>query len=392
MPATHTEIAPAHNLALQSAPQGGNLMTLERTVIKKDLGQFDAKIASYPDEVKEDVAFIFSLNQTEFSGQYAMLAHLVREQAKLNYSDQYFYQLLTGRYFRPDPNPDRKGRILGSVDNVKEIAAWLRNWAIFNAEAGGMPFIETPTFKEVLDYFDAKSAPAAVNKFGAIVGSTGTGKSRMLKRIELVRNHGSTRRMEATRGSLARFLMKFGAQFGVPLSAATSERLERINECVTSKRKIIIDNFQKLYDPKKGAVQPVIDYIMELQDDSQATIFLGWVPNFSRTIAEGKDHIFFEQLVGRLGGMDTIYELPEYTPMRDLKAIQERMQIAGGKQALAIMKAWSREPGRQRILFGRLQLAKIAAGTKSKGLTLAQLEAADTREIPASQIDEEDAS
>jgi hypothetical protein len=385
MPTTATQIPETSNSQLIT--KGPNSETAERMVIRKDIGQFDAKIAHYPEEVKEDVAFIYSLNQTEFSGQYAQIANLVRNEGRLNYSDQYFYQVLSGRYFRPDPkNPSRT---LGSIENLKEVAAWLRNWAIFNSEAGGMPFIETPTWQEILDYYDAVSAPETVNKWGAIVGSTGTGKSRMTKRLELVRNHGSTRRIEATRGSLARFLMKLGWAFGVPLSAGSSERMERLADCVNSKRRIIIDNFQKLYDPRKHAIQATIDWLMEFQDDTQCTIFLSWTPIFTRAIGDGQDKAYFEQLVGRLGGLETIYELPEYTPMRDLRAIVERMQIAGGDRSVRILKEWSRLPGRQRILYGRLQKAyRLSRDEKSKCIKLSHLEAAST--IPVPVIADED--
>jgi len=389
MPATQSAPTAESNLALVPE-KGGNEHTLERTVIRKDIGQFDARIAHYPDEVKEDVAFIYSLNQTEFAGQYARLASLVRTEGRLNYSDQYFYQVLSGRYFRPDPK--NKDRILGSVENLKEVAVWLRNWAIFNSEAGGMPFIETPTFTEILNYYDSVSAPETVNKWGAIVGATGTGKSRMTKRIELVRNHGSTRRIEATRGSLSRFLMKLGWAFGVPLSAGTSERMERLGDCVNSKRRIIIDNFQKLYDPRKNATQTTIDWLMEFQDDTQCTIFATWTPVFTQQIGDGRDKAYFEQLVGRLGGLGEIYELPDYTPKADLIALIERMKIAGGKEAFRTLREWSRMPGRQRILYGRLQKAyRLAKDEKSTCIKFAHLEAANTFTVPV-RDDEEDES
>src|SRR4051812_39288844 len=127
MTTTATDTAPGSNPS--QVTKGGNSDTFDRLTIKKDLGQFEGKIGHYPEEVKDDVTFIYSLNLAEFSGQYAQLANIVRTQGRLNYSDQYFYQLLSGEYFRPDPK--KPGAVLGSVDNLREVAGWLRNWALF---------------------------------------------------------------------------------------------------------------------------------------------------------------------------------------------------------------------------------------------------------------------
>ncbi len=173
----------SENLALANAPE-------DRLMIRKDLAHFEARIASYPDEVRDDVIWLYQFNQSQFSGHYPLLANLVRNEAKMELSDQYFYQVLGGKYFRRDPKDAKK--VLGSVDRLKEVVEWLRRWAIFNSEAGGMPFVETPTWHELNDYITATCAPENPCKFGAVCGSTGTGKSRMLKRYALLNNHGMT--------------------------------------------------------------------------------------------------------------------------------------------------------------------------------------------------------
>lgn len=385
MPATTTEPDIASNLALANAPE-------DRQMIRKDLAHFESRIASYPTEIKDDATWLYQFNQAQFSGHYPLLAALVRNEGKMDLSDQYFYQVLGGKYFRPDPKT--KGKVLGSIERFKEVVEFLRRWAIFNSEAGGMPFVETPTYKELDDYITGTRAPENPCKFGAIAGSTGTGKSRMLKRWAMLNNHGNTAHVEApSSGRLARFQMKLGVPFGIAISAETHERLIRLAECVNNKRTIIVDNVQKLYNPKTGANQPILNYLQELQDDTGCTIILSWTPVFTRTLGEATNTQYFEQFIGRLGGLDSIYSLPEFAPKGDLLAIQDKYRIAGGKESLEIMRRWSRQTGRLRILYKRIYLAKLEANEdKSKDIKLAHMEAVDRQEITLPVAGEEDAS
>jgi hypothetical protein len=383
MSTTHAETAPAGNLALANAPE-------DRLMIRKDLAHFEARIAGYPDEVKEDVIWLYQFNQSQFSGHYPLLAALVRKEAKLEITDQYFYQVLGGKYFRPDPK--RAGKVLGSIENLREVVEWLRRWAIFNSEAGGMPFVEDPTWHEMNDYITAVCAPENPCKFGAVCGSTGTGKSRMLKRYALLNNHGQTAHVEApSSGRLPRFQMKLGSCFGIPLSAETHERLVRLAECVNNRRRIIVDNVQKLYNAKTGANQPVLNYLQELQDDTGCTVILSWTPVFSKTLGDPLNTQYFEQFVGRIGGLDQVHNLPEYATMGDLRAAQEKYRICGGERAVKIMKGWSRQPGRKRILYHRIYLAKLAGEPDAKDIKFAQIEHADAQ-AATMPLDQEEAS
>jgi len=350
-----------------------------RLSIRKDVSQFEARIlsAGYPEEVLEDCIFLHQLNLQEFNGSHVLLAHCVRTELQIDKSDNYFYQLLGGKYFRRDK---KTGKINGSIDGVREITKALREWATFNAEAGEMPFVDTPTWKQLSDYLDIKREPTEVCKFGAVVGDTGTGKSRMGKRYALLHNHGKTVHIESpSNGTISQFQVKLGQPYGVSVSAPAQERRVRIAQCVRRDSTIFVDNIQKLYNEKNGANQHVLNYLQELQDDTGCTIIMYWVPTFTDKLRNGVNQRYFEQFVGRLGGLDTILELPEYAPMADLRAIQAKMQIAGGQKALDLMKYWSRQPGRLRILYKQLQRARRHATDDGvTGINFAHLESADS--------------
>jgi hypothetical protein len=333
------------------------------------------------------VAFINQVVLQELNGHYKLLPPLLRKEGKIEVSEDYAYRLLSGRQFRLERM--QEGKVPRGLALVKEIAEFLRRWVVFNSEAGGLPFVETPTWHELDAYIDAVSAPENPCKFGAICGSTGTGKSRMLKRRQLLHNQGSTAHVEApSSGRLSRFQMKLGAAFGVPITTETSERLVRLSKCLTGKRTIIVDNVQKLYNPKTGVHQPVLNYLQEINDDTGCTIILSWTPVFGQTLADPTNTQYFEQFIGRFGGLDNVLTLPEYAPMADLRAIADKLRVVGGKASLEVLRRWSREPGRLRILFRRLHLARLAANDDgSKDIRPGHLAAADLRSVPAPAAD-----
>jgi hypothetical protein len=350
--------------------------------VRFDLTKLEASIADYPEEVKEDVLWLASFRHTEFSDHTALLFEKIT-QLGIKTSEQYLYQLLAGKYFR---RHKVTGKHQGSAETVKEIVAACRQWAFVNAESGGLPFVEHGEWRDLCNYLDGIRNPENVIRFGAVVGHTGRGKSRMLKRYALLHNHGKTVHLEASRtASLARFQAKLGFCYGVPFNAKTTDRLERITQNVRHDRMIIIDNVQKFYRPHEGGNQPLFDYIQELQDETRCTVILSWTPGFTRTMTDGTavERAYFEQFIGRLGGLDRVHELPDYMPTASLRTIAEKFDLGGGDEGIRLLKKWSRQPGRDRILFARLQEALLLA--KDEGARRAKLEhlrAADLQDVP----------
>jgi hypothetical protein len=111
------------------------------------------------------------------SGRRNVLAQRVRD-LKIDGApqnlDSYLYQVLTGRYFKPDKK--RPGKFLGSTSTLLKIVNTLRSGVLLNERVGKLPFIETETWGSIRDYVDTIRMPGAVNKFGAIFGPTGRQK------------------------------------------------------------------------------------------------------------------------------------------------------------------------------------------------------------------------
>jgi len=170
---------------------------------------------------------------------------------------------------------------------------------------------------------------------------------------------------------------------------ATNRELA-IRENVNNTRCIIIDNAQRLYDERRGSVQPCFNYLLELQDDTRCTIILSFTEEFLKedlTAGAAKD--YFEQFIGRMGGLDNVLRLPEWTTAADLRVIARAFGLESGKGAMEYLHKWSRTRGRVRIVFDKLQIAQeFAKADGRQRITLADLAEADTYVPPSTGADE----
>lgn len=361
--------------------------------IRTDLLKFEALIADYPAEVRDDVVWLYNFRREQFADHNALLHQFFNDTLGIKISDQYLYQVLGGKYFRRDAKSKKH---LGSTDTLKDLVAAARNWSIVNSDSGGLPFVEDDEWDQVRDYLDGLRNPHNVVKFGGIVAPTRRGKNRLVSRYTILNNHGTTAWMEASRGqTLAAFQATLGFAFGIGFNVKPIERLFRLRQNVRPDRMIIIQNFQKFYKKNEGSAQPILDYIQELQDMTGSVWVFTWTPGFTATMTDGTrdERAFFEQWLGRFGGIERVLELAPYRPIQGLKAILEKFEIFGGKESLAILKKWSRLPGRDSILFSRLQDAMVAKNEEgAKRLGLEHLRAVDLQPVPQSRQDEEEAA
>jgi DNA transposition AAA+ family ATPase len=345
----------------------------QHTDMRLDDATVAAKIQRYPEAVQEPVAWLAAYVRERCSSRRDVLVDQVKKRGfkGSTFSENYFYRVLTGRYFQPDPG--RPGKVLGSVQNLLQVIDALRANVLLHERAGKPPFVETSTWHMMRDFFDGKRAPESVCKFGVIIGPTGGQKTECAKHYCHLNNHGACVHLEAPeRPSIATFLNDLTARYGNSTHVNSAQRKSDIANCVTDKKMIVVDNVQRLYVPGRGGDQPIFNYLQKLQDDSGCTIILMFAAIGSDFLTRGMEQGYFEQFEGRAGGRDQFLVMDDYAPREDVEAFASAYGLRGG-ETITYLEKLSRKPGRIRILCDSLQLAKRLADSRQERMTLSHV-------------------
>jgi hypothetical protein len=388
-----TEAAPPSNDEAALAVQAGASPTRARTT--RSLAELETSIHHYPDAVRTEARWLQGFFLEHCQANAISLRAIA---AKLGHdkSVEYFYNILNGYYFRNKTGTWVQGGKAWS--EFLEMADALRRYAQQASRAGRLPFVQTPTYDCIANFITAKRALSAVCKIGGIIAPTGGQTSESFKFYRDLNNHGQVTHLEApANGLLTSLQIKVLEQYhveGVKLTYRAT-REQALRENINETRCLIIDNAQVLYQPGKGAQQPCFNWLRELYDDKRPTIILKFTEEFLNDLTQGAAKGYFEQFIGRMGGLNSILKLPEYAPASDLRVIARSFGLDPGKGAMEFMHRWSRQRGRIRIVFDRLQLAQMfARADKRDRITLADLDEADHYTPPntGSEIDEGGAS
>lgn len=375
---------------VELSPQStGNIATLSRT--RMDLAALERKVEHYPEQIRTAVVWLQHYWANECRGNGSAL-RLIGEKVGFERSDAFFSNLLKGynftdKYGKWKEGDKAWGEFLEFFEAVKRYAAQAER-------AGKQPFIDTPTFRCAESYINGVRALNAVCKIAGLTGPTGSQKSAVLRHYALLNNHGQVVHVEApANGRLAQLQRKIAEKFHVGRKALFrgSDRESSIRENLNETRTLIIDNAQRLYLPERGSDQPAFNWILEVQEDTGCTVILSFTTDFTDVLVAGRARGYFEQFIGRMGGVNNLLRFPDYTPAADLRVIARHFGLDAGKGAMEHLHRWSREAGRIRIVFHRLQLAQAFAKAEDRTrITLADLQAAAEYAPTAIGTDEEE--
>lgn len=330
-------------------------------------------VLKYPEEVRQGVLWLGDFTRDRCGGRVSVLQETVR-QFKLGQTDNYFYKVLSGRYFI-----DKQGNRIGSIYNFLEVVNKLQAAFKLSTESGAVDFIETSVYRSIADYIAVKASPHTICKFGVIIGYTGSQKTASYKRIRLLRNPADEKLRRICILVEASDSVRLG-QFRTDIVAALggSRLLNQkgcqnyIMERVQSDTILIIDNAQRLYF-EGSSRQPIFEYLIKLQEDTGCTPILSLTPD-SQLRRDMQNNDFFEQIIGRAGGVKKFLILPDYPPHEDLIAIARAFGLENPEQHLGYLERLSRLKGRIRILFDTFQEAKQNAMADGKPLTIDYLQ------------------
>jgi DNA transposition AAA+ family ATPase len=336
--------------------------------VRLDDATVAAKTQHYPDEVKDRVMWLANFMRVHCASRLDLIAMAARRLGHRT-TENYFYRILTGRYFVDKDT----GKVFGSISNFEQIVDNLREGVSTAERAGKTPFIETGTYRRIRDLFDDKRADDAVCKFGVIVGPTGGQKTASAKHYCHLNNSGKCIHIEAPEtASLGTFVTDLAVRYGHSKWATSPVHKKNISESIglNSKKLICIDNVQRLFVKRLGHNQPVFNYLQKLQDDTGCAIVLMFAEDRAEFLTEGIAAGYFEQFEGRAGGRDQFLILDKFTPREDLVAIAKAYNLPTDKGTINYLEKLSQMPGRIRILFDALTKAQRVAKAREIPLTV----------------------
>jgi DNA transposition AAA+ family ATPase len=280
-----------------------------------------------------------------------------------------------------------------SEANLKNAFIAIRDQIRVELLQGGMPFVETTTFKFLEKCIRRVMRKDRVNKFLVIVGPTGTQKTASYK--EIVTRNPLVKWMESTdNGSLKEFIIRFAVKCGASRSISYGPARAKIFESMMplngQPKAIIIDNMQDMVKSERKLqamgksieTQPAYQFLRSLQDETGCAIIWSITPENENQMFNAES-IYLEQFEGRAGGRDGFKRLPNYPPIADLVLIAETIGFKTAKKHEDLLKSIGHSRGRIRRFFEILQDAKNAADDDGSPLTAEYIQSAlDERELP----------
>ena len=373
-----------------AATESKHVPAIVRT--SKSLAQLEQGIAHYPEKLRTEVTYLQGFYLDHCRNNLESMRAIC---AKIGFdmSREYFGNLIGGHYFRSPTNTWKEGGDAWS--RFLEMMAALRRHAQLISRTGKLPFVQTPTYRCISNFITALRAPSAVCRIGGIISPTGGQTSESFKFYRDLNNHGTCIHVEApASGRLPALRAKILDAYHVSgTKIARAGELE-IRAQVNESRTIIIDNAQVLYVKGHGAQQPCFNWIRELYDDKRPTFILKFTDEFLEDMTGAVAKGYFEQFIGRMGGLSNLLRLPQHAPAADLQCIARAFRLAPSAVDQYLHR-WSRQPGRIRIVFNKLQQAQeFARLDKADKIRLEDLAAADEYVPPSVGIDqdEEDAA
>ena len=353
----------------------------DTTRARLDAATLEFRAQHLPETMREPFIWLGSYCREECARDVDVL-HKQFVALGFNHDKTTWSKILRGMW-QQDASGNRTAAPCLQEDKFLKAVNALRNDARIKEQGGRIPFVMTASAQRIFTYIDMKRAPDRINKFGMIIGETGSQKSAATGEYQRRNNHGAVVKVEAPEtASMTQFMTDLAKCYGFNAQDGYLRKKNYVLSVVNSKRTIIVENIQRLYDTHAGDKQPIFSFLQKLQEDTGCTIILTLTPTFEKTLMTGLQSGFFEQFEGRAGGRKNFLRLDPYPGEADVLAIAKAFGLQqvtvttkdgettySSPHAAELVKL-ARQPGRIRYLFEVLQDAKIEAETAEEKLTI----------------------
>jgi DNA transposition AAA+ family ATPase len=336
---------------------------------KLDTVTLEAIAESYPPALREPFVWLGTYVREECHRDLDILTDRARK-IDLTIDKTTWARILRGRWDK-GPDGEQLEHPLVALPKLLKAINSLQNDARIQAQHGRIPFVMTPTAKEIFSYIDLKRSVDRVCKFGIVIGETGSQKTASFNEYCTRNNHGACVRVEAPETpSMKQFMTDLAARYGCAISSNTERKKFTVLRALNDRKCIIVDNVQRLYVEKLEGNQPIFNFLQKVQEDTGCTVIMSFTPTFEKKFTSGLLKGFFEQFEGRAGGRRNFLRLPEYADEEDVLAIAAAFKLQDAAAHTEFLVSIAKEPGRIRRLFEDLQNARILAERRKQALTI----------------------
>ena len=331
--------------------------------IRLDTQTLEGRSLHLPESMREPFVWLGSYCREECNRNVEMLYDRFAA-IGFNHDKTTWGKILRGLWNRDAAGNETPSPCLAEEKFLKAVNA-LRSNARIKELGGRIPFIMTPTARRIHTYIDIKRAPDRINKFGVIIGPTGSQKSAATDEYQRRNNHGMVIKVESPETpNMNQFMTDLARCYGHNSQDSYLRKKAYVLSLVNSRRTIIVENVQRLYDQRQGDRQAIFSFLQKLQEDTGCTVVLTLTPVFEKTLLDGFQRGFFEQFEGRAGGRKNFLRLPDYPEDEDVLAIAKAFGLVDAEDHVAELVKLARQPGRIRLLFEVFQDAKIEVGNR----------------------------
>jgi len=229
----------------------------EQNLVRWDDRSLDTIAHTYPEEMREPFMWLGWFGREECHRELNALVERATE-VGIDHDKTTWSKILRGKW-----NKDRDNNPLPSpvISMAKFLSAVkkLRDDHRVREMAGKVPYIITPTSTDIFNFVDVRRAPERVNRFGVIVGPTGSQKTATLKEYCRLHNHGMCAWLEAPEnGAMSEFVVWLAVKYGGAHVMSYSRARSLVFSTVKHRHTIIVDNAQAMYREDQGNRQPAM--------------------------------------------------------------------------------------------------------------------------------------
>ena len=356
--------------------------TRQATTIYWDDPHIEAEMQLFPRDLQDPYRKLKTFVRDECKRDVDVLVARAKEQG-VTIDKTNWVRVLKGRW-KHDADGNEMPNPYVSATNLLQAITAVQKQVRVELLQGGMPHVETTTFKTIERAVTKRMKKDRVNRFLVIVGPTGTQKTASYK--ELAQRNPHIKWLESTdNGSIKEFIIRLAVKCGASRSISYGPARAKIFESMMPHnglpKCVIVDNMQDMVRSDKKLLalgknieqQPAYQFLRSLQDETGCAVVWSITPENEEQMFNPHS-VYFEQFEGRAGGRGNFLRLSNYPPKADVVLIAKTLGLKDAEKHADALLDIAKQRGRIRFFFEIMQEAKDEAALDQEQFTMEYVE------------------